>query len=171
MAVDLAGISYFGPLLAFLVVLAVVFAVLNRTKVLGEHVWGQMFVSFVLATIFVSAAGVRDYVLTITPWFAALIVSLFFLLLLVGFVGDKAEFMHKGIGIISVLVLVIIFLVSGFIVFSESIAPYLPGASGEGADPQLFDFSRNIYETRIFGALLLLVIGGIVSWVLVRSVK
>ena len=71
-AVDVSGISYFAPILAFLIVFVIIFAVLNKTKIFGEvNNWVLLFVSFLVATVFVSAAGVRDYVLTITPWFAA----------------------------------------------------------------------------------------------------
>ncbi len=169
MAVDISGLSYFAPILAFLVVLTILFALLNKTKLLGENAGIQLFISFVIATIFVSAAGVREYVLTITPWFGLLIVSLFFILFIIGFVGKPIEGMTKGIGAGFVFALIIVFLVSGFVVFSELIAPYLPGSSGQGADPGLFRLSREIYTTRAFGAILLLVIGGIASWVLVRG--
>ena len=171
MASDISGISYFAPLLAFLIVFIIMFALLNKTKLLGENAWVQLFVSFLVSTIFVSAAGVREYVLTITPWFAVLIVSLFFVLFIIGFVGKDAAFMHKGIGIISVLLLVVVFLVSGFVVFSAVLTPYLPGSSGTGANPDFFRLTRDIYGTRVFGAMLLLGISALVSWVLVKSSK
>ena len=161
MAIDVSWISYFAPILAFLIVFVILFALLNRTKLIGENTWLQLFISFLIASIFVSAAGVRDYVLTITPWFALLIVSLFFVLFIIGFVGKPSEFMQKGIGIAFVLVLIVIFLVSGFIVFSDVIGPYLPGNPGGDL----------IYTSRVFGALLLLVICAVVSWVLVAGAK
>ena len=169
MAVEVAGISYFAPLLAFLIVFIIVFALLNKTKILGEEKFVQLFVSFLIATIFVSAAGVRDYVLTITPWFAVLVISLFFVLLIMGFVGKQADFMQKGVGITAIIVLVIIFLVSGFIVFSGAILPYLTG----GGDNPLINYfiGQGVYSSRVFGALLLLVISAVVSWVLVRQSK
>ena len=169
MAVEVAGISYFAPLLAFLIVFIIVFALLNKTKILGEEKFIQLFVSFLIATIFVSAAGVRDYVLTITPWFAVLAISLFFVLFIMGFVGKQADFMQKGVGITAIIVLVIIFLVSGFIVFSGAILPYLTG----GGDNPLINYfiGQGVYSSRGFGALLLLVISAVVSWVLVRQSK
>ncbi len=157
MAVDISGISYFAPLLAFLVVFVIVFALMNKTKLLGENVFIQLFVSFLISTIFISGAGVRDYVLTITPWFAVLVISLFFVLFVIGFVGKPAEFMQKGTGITFVILLIVIFLFSGFVVFSEFLLPFLPGG------PRSW-----IYSTRVVGALLLIVISFIVSWVLVR---
>ncbi|MEK6843957.1 MAG: hypothetical protein AABX83_00875 [Nanoarchaeota archaeon] len=161
MAIDISWISYFAPILAFLVVFVILFALLNRTKLIGENAWVQLFVSFLVATIFVSGAGVRDYVLTITPWFAMLVVSLFFVLFIIGFVGKPAEFMQKGIGASFIFVLIVIFLVSGFIVFSDVLGPYLPGNPAGDI----------IYTSRVFGALLLLVICAVVSWVLVASGK
>ena len=170
MVADVSGISYFAPILAFLIVFVIVFALLNKTKLLGVNGWVQLFVSFLIATIFVSAAGVRDYVLKITPWFGALIISLFFLLLLMWFIGlGDNKFVKGGIGIAVVVLLLIIFLVSGFVVFSESIVPYLPGSSGEGADPNLLLATGWIFSSRVSGAVLLLIIAAIVSWVLVKS--
>ena len=158
MAADVTGIEYFAPILAFLVVSVIVFVVLNKTKLLGESAWGQAIVALLIATVFVSAAGVRDYVLTITPWFGALVVSLFFILFFIGFVGKPVEGMTKGMGIVFIIALIIVFLVSGFVVFSEVIRPYLS------------DLSSEIFEGRVFGALLLLVVGIGVLWILVRSV-
>ena len=77
--------------------------------------------------------------------------------------------MTKGIGIVFVIALAIIFLISGFIVFSDLIAPYLPDSSGSGADPNLFRLTRDIYNTRVFGALLLLAVGIGVSFILVKG--
>lgn len=164
MAVDISGISYFAPILAFLVVFVVVFALLNKTKLLGESGGIQLFVSFLIATIFVSAGGVRDYVLTITPWFGALVVSLFFVLFLLGFVGKPIEGMTKGIGIVFVSALVVVFLVSGFVVFSNVLWPYLPGGGNVAS-------LREIYNSRAFGALLLVGLSALVSWVLVKGKK
>ena len=169
MPVDVSGITYFAPLLAFLIVFIIIFALLNKTKLLGESLFVQLFVSFLIATVFVSGAGVRDYVLTVTPWFAVLVITLFFVLFIIGFVGKPAEFMHKGIGIAFVVALIIIFLVSGFIVFSEFILPYLPGSEALNGDPNLLRITQWVYSGRVFGALALLAVSAIVSWVLVRQ--
>lgn len=163
MPVDVSGFSYFAPILAFLVVFVIMYAILARIKLFGDNAspWVLLFVSFLVATIFVSAAGVRDYVLTITPWFAALLISLFFMIFLLRFVGKDVAFLEKGSGVAAVLVLVIIFLVSGFIVFSDFLGPYLPGGAS----------AQGLYSSRAVGALLLLVISALVSWVLVKKVK
>ena len=169
MAVDISGITYFAPLLAFLIVFVILFALLKKSSILGESTFVQLFMSFIIATIFVSAAGVRNYVLTIAPWFAVLVIALFFILFLLAFVGKSTEFMHKGIGITFVILLAIVFLVSGFVVFSQSIYPYLPGSSGYGADPNIILLLNWLFTGRVAGALALVAVSALVSWVLVRE--
>ncbi len=162
MATDISGLSYFAPILAFLIVAVVIFAVLNKTKLLGESAWGNAIVALIIATVFVSAAGVRDYVLTITPWFAALLVSLFFILFFIGFIGKPIEGMTKGMGILFVVLLLVVFLISGFVVFSDVIQPFLPGGTKAGG-------FKEIYNSRVFGGVLLLAVGIGVLWILVKS--
>ena len=42
MPADISAITYFAPIAAFLIVFAVVFAVLIKTKILGEHKLGVL---------------------------------------------------------------------------------------------------------------------------------
>jgi hypothetical protein len=163
---DLSGISYFLPILSFLVVFIIVFAVLNKTKLLGENKWWQLFVSFIIATIFVSAAGARDYVLNIIPWFGVLIVSFVLILAVVAFIGEPLKDMHKGLGIAFVIILILAFLVSAIFVFSDYIAPYLPWNYPAGGGSVLADW---LYSPRVFGAILLLIVSAVVSWILVKA--
>jgi len=166
---DLTGLIYFAPILAFLIVFLILFAALRTSKILGEHIFIHLLVPFIIATIFVSFGGLKDYVLTITPWFAALVVSLFFLLMLTGFVGKPVEGMNKGIGIIFIIVMLLVFLVSGFVVFSKSISSYLPGGA-EYENPEFARLRDNVLNSRMFGGILLIIVSIAVSWFLVKSV-
>lgn len=167
--VDLTSIGYFLPLISFLLIFVIVFSVLRKTEVLGKELFIQIFVSFLLATVFVSAISIRQYVLTIIPWFAVLIISLFFLLALIGLVGKSTEFMHKGIGIAVVLVFLAVFLISGIKVFNYALGPYLPGSTVPGGDPDILKFTDWLYSPKVSGAVLLLIVSALVSWVLVRA--
>jgi len=170
MPTDLTAITYFAPIAVFLIVFAFVFAILMKTKLLGEHKIGTLVISFIIATLFISAAGAVKYIQTITPWFAVLLVSLVFLLVITGFVGKPSESMNKGIGIAFVVVLALVFLISGFVIFSSSIFPYLPGpwfGSGDNVETTIaLDW---LYSPRVAGAILLVIISTIVSVILVRS--
>lgn len=165
---DVSFIIYFAPILAFLIVLVIVFAVLNKTEVLGKNLFIQWLLAFVVAAVFVAFAGTRDYVLTIVPWFGVLIVCAVILLIMMNFT-ESPSFLKTGIGVLVVIAALLIFLVSAFFLFSHQMAQYLPGASGGNGD--LKDVLNWLYSSRVLGAVLLIIIGGIVSWILVRSVK
>jgi len=170
MPADATAIAYFAPIWAFLIVFIIMFALLTKSKILGESRWLNLFISFVIASIFISAAGVQQYVLTVVPWMAVLVLSLFFILLLIGFIGKDADFMNSKMGIVVVIVAIVVFVVSGIKVFYSIISPYLPGSlSVVDADPNtlmLFDW---LFSGPVLGAILLLVLSGLVSWVLVKT--
>ena len=164
---DVSFITYFAPIFAWLLVFVVMFALLVKSKILGESPGANFFVSFVIASLFVSAAGATDYVLQVTPWFAILLVSLFLVLILMGFVGELKW--NKGIGIVFVILLGIVFLVSAFGIFSHVISPYLPGNSGYGGNPDVLFLTDWLYSPRVAGAILLIIVSAIATWVLTKK--
>lgn len=164
---DVSGIAYFAPIFAFLLVFVVVYAVLLKTRLLGEHKLGLVFVSFLVATLFISFAGGIDYVLTITPWLAILLISLFFVLLLAGLIGKEMEFMNKPVGVIVLIVSGIIFLVSGYVVFSEVIGQYFPYSRNYVINTG----SEFIFSPRVVGAVVILIVAALASIVLVKYSK
>lgn len=175
MAVDVSAFAYFAPILAFLVVFAIMAAILNKTKMLGENLYVQIFVAFVIATVFITAGSVRQLVLNVIPWFAVLLIALFMILFLVGFMNKTDAIVGKGLGWVFVILLIIIFLVSGVKVFSSSVGPYLPTASYEEVyeqgDPQLVEFFSWLYSPRVTGFFLLIGVAALVTWVLVKNWK
>ena len=152
--IDFTPFSEILPLLTFLVVFILVFAVLNRTKVI-ENAFMQLLIAFLLSTIFITAAGAREYVEAVTPWFAVLLVCLFFIMAIMGFIGKDVDFMKKGIGGAFIIILIIAFVISGILVFSTGLRPYLG-----------FFFS----SPRLYSGILLLVIAGVVGWALMKIV-
>ncbi len=169
MAVDVSSFQYFLPLLSFLVVFVVTFVVLAKVN-LFEGPWVHAFVSFLVATIFVSVADARSYVQNVTPWFAVLLVCLFFMVLLFGLVGKPLDFMQKGVGVVFVIVLFIVFLIAALVVFSSQLGPYLPGSETYGSgNPNVTNFTDWLYSPRVGGAVLLLLVSALVSWVLVKA--
>ena len=54
MAIDISGIFLFMPIFSFLFVFLIVFAILNKTKILGGEGWTNMFVGMIMAIIFLS---------------------------------------------------------------------------------------------------------------------
>ncbi|HIG52212.1 hypothetical protein CXT76_00850 [Candidatus Parvarchaeota archaeon] len=169
MPADISSIAYFTPILVFLIVFVIMFALLARTKILGESKFIQLFISFLISTIFVTAGSVNQIVLNVVPWFVVLIVALFFILALAGFIGKSDELVGKGLGWFFVGLLILIFLISGIKVFSATIGPYLPGSDLPGGDQDILRITDWIYSPRVAGAALLLAVTAVVSWILVKT--
>ena len=153
-AFDFSGIAYFLPLFSFLLVFVVTYSVLNKTKIVGEDKWIQLLISFIISTVFVIAVRPREYILDIVPWFAVLVITLFFVLAMTGFVGGLESF-GKGIGRALVWIMLALFLLSAYFVFSDIL-----NESG------IADW---IFSAKVIGAIVLLGISALVAWVLVKA--
>ena len=154
---DVSWLAYYMPIFGFLLVFTVMYAILAKTKILGEAMGTNLIVSFVFAIIFVSfAPGVR-YVQTVLPWFVVLIISLFFFLLIVGFSQkDVDKFMKPAVSWAFIGLLAVVFLWSAIVVFNPFLQPYV---------------DRFTYDDRISGAVLLLAIAAAASWIMTRKGK
>jgi len=166
---DVSALTYFAPIAMFLLIFLVVFAILHKTKVLGENKWIHLFVGLLIASLFISFGSAREYVQTIVPWVAVLLISLFFVLLIIGFAGKPMDFMTKGIGIAFFVVLIIIFLVSAYFVFSHVVGPYMPWSTHTGISSDGARVTGWIYSSRVVGAVVLIVISAIVAWILTKK--
>lgn len=162
---DLSATTYFLPLLAFIVVWLVAFAIFQKTKII-ENKFLQSAISLIVAIVFVSAVGPTNYVLVVIPWFAIIIVGAFLALALSGFVGVD---MKKPIGWTFMILLAIAFVVSALFVFSSYFSPYLSGGDASAANPSALIFANWIRSPRIAGALLLIAVSAIVAWLLTKK--
>ena len=157
MAFDVSWLAYYMPIFGFLFVFTVIYAVLSKTEVLGENAFTNLLVSFIFGIIFITFAPGVAYVQTIVPWFVILILSLFFLMMIVGFSQkDMDKFMKPSLAWAFIGLLVVIFLWSAIVVFNPFLQPYI---------------NRFLYSERISGAVLLALVAGAASWILTRKVK
>ena len=79
MVVDLSGFSFFIPIFAFLLVVIVVYSLLKKLDILGDNEWALFAVAIVIGIVFVTSVGVRSVVENVIPWFALLLIALFFI--------------------------------------------------------------------------------------------
>jgi len=166
MAVDFSWLGYYMPIFGFFFVFVVMYAILIKTKILGDNAFTNAFVSFIFAIIFVTFSPGVDFVGTVLPWVSILIIALFFILLIVGFSQKSIdEFMKPGLAWVFIVILALIFLISAIVVFNPVIGPYLPGQP-EAEASKFFGF---IYGEKFLGALLLLVVAALASWVIARK--
>ena len=167
MVIDISGIYFFMPVISFLFVFLIVWAVLTKTKLLGDTGFINLFVSFIMAIIFMSFSSLDLYVQTIIPWFIVLFIMVFLVLLIAGLsTKDLSKIMSTKFAWAVIAILLVIFLVAAIKVFNPVLHPDLIVTSGEGTS--LVEQIRYAAGGTVFGTILLIIIAGIVSWVLVK---
>ncbi len=168
MALDISGLNFFMPIFSFLFVFVVVYALLFKTKVLGENQFVLSLISFIVAIIFMSFSSLELYVQTILPWFVVLAVVVFLVLLIAGLSTKSLDkMMTPTFAWIVVGVLIVIFLIAAVKVFNPVFHPDLVITSGQGTS--MIEQLRGYASGGVVGSILLLVIAGIVAWVVTKK--
>lgn len=165
------NLAYFMPLFSFLLVFILTFALLAKTKMLGENAFIHTFVSFIVAIIFFISPTAQQFTKLSMPWVAVFLVCIVFILMTLAFVGGKIENVVKTpiVGKAAIIVLLIIFLVSAIQVFGPAMSPYLPSGNEAGASTDLLYIKHILYSPSVIGAVLLLAVAAVVSWVLTKK--
>ena len=70
MPIDISGIYFFMPVFSFLFVFLIVYAILARTKILGDSGFVNLLVSFIISIIFMSFSSVWNLSKESTTYFA-----------------------------------------------------------------------------------------------------
>ena len=153
------------PILAFMLIFLVTYALLAKTKILGGNNFIHLFSSFVIAIIFAMSKGASEFTAATIPWVAVLLVVLFSILLAFALVRGNIEDIVKSpiVALMIVIIILIIFLVSALNVFGPFFAQYLPG---ENQQPGIISF---LISPPVLGGIILLIIAAIASWVLTKK--
>lgn len=158
------GLDYILPILAFILVFVLVYALLGKTKILGENKLIHSLLSLIVAIIFVVAPNAREYTLTVTPWVVVFLVALFFIVLIISFVRGNIEDIIKNpavsFGLIAILV--IIFLISGIQVFGSAIYSFLNLSTP-------VEIRNFLLHPSVLGVILFFIIAAALSWFLNKS--
>jgi hypothetical protein len=158
--VDVGFVGYFLPIFAFLLVFVVIYAILQKTKVLGDNQAVSLFISFIMASFFVVDIQLVDFVTLTSTWFSVFVVLIFFLFLILAFVPGEAplSFLSKGNWFSWALLafMIIFFIISSSYIFNWVIN---------------WDYIMSGTDSEWFGFFLLIVIGGVVSFILTKKVK
>ena len=160
MAVDLSGIGYFNPIFTFVLVVVVIFAILNRTKIIGESSPIQAIVALVLGLIFASVTDVRNYMESVIPGFAVIVIALFFVIFLAAFgLKDMGAIMKPWLVWVFIGILAIVFIYQGY---------YHLNIPGNDAYVSISDW---LHEGKVAGGLWLLIFAAITTFAITRKVS
>jgi hypothetical protein len=169
MVVDLSGFGLAAPVFTFLFVFVVIYALLAKTKIIGDSKFVHLVMGFIIASVFIAFSSLELFVRTLIPWFIVLVVVLFFVLIIVGFATkDMHKFLGNKFAWIFIIFLAIVFLISALYVFNPIFHPTLGLSPGEGESivSQIRDW---ISSSSAGGFIALVVIAGIVAWVITKK--
>jgi hypothetical protein len=154
---SVSAIGYFMPIFAFLLVFIVVYALLVKTKVLGDSPAVMLFISFILSSFFIVEVSLVDFVQFSSAWFGVIVIVLFFSIVIMAFIPgiDLGKFFGNGgnnwFAWVLLGLLVVFFITSSAYVFNWVLN---------------WGMIRSWFDTDWFGMILLFVIAGVVSFVL-----
>ncbi len=168
---DITGLNFFMPVFSFIFVFVIVYAILLKTKLLGESKFINLTVSFIMAVVYMSLTSAELYVKTIIPWFVILFIMVFLSLLVAGLSTKELDkMMTTRFAWVVVAILIIIFVVAAIKVFNPVFHPDLiitEGGNGPGAVSQIRDFFN--YPNGSAGSVVLIIVIGLVAWVLTKG--
>lgn len=147
------------PVISFLFVFILVYAVLAKTQVLGENKTVAVFLSLIVASFFIINSQLVEFVNLSTGWVAMFIVCLFFILLFTKFGGgsepkDALGNGGKNITFVLVAILLILFVVASSYVFNWAVN---------------WDMLKSWFDKPWFGTVVLIIFAAIVAFVLTKS--
>lgn len=114
-------VPYLQEALLFLLSFVVVFAILQKSKILGDDVPKiNSLVALAFAFIFVGFSRATDIVSNLIPWVAVALSVILMFLLLWGFVGGDISGLPKGIknsliGLSAVFIVLLVLYITGFL--------------------------------------------------------
>lgn len=154
-AIDISGIATFLPVFGFLLVFVAAYALLGKTKILGENKFVHLLISFALAIIFLVSSQAVEFIGFTVPFIAIFIISLVLIGLVVGIVkGNIEEFFNPAFGWIIVVVLIAFFIFSAVHLFGSAMSEYVP---------------KFMLQPQILGIVILAVIAFIASWLITKK--
>jgi len=157
-------LAYIMPLLAYLFIFTLVYALLAKTKILGDNAFIHFMLSIVVAIVFILSPMATKFTALTVPWVAIFMFMVFFILLIITFVRGNIDDIVKSplIAIIVAVIILIIFIISAVNVFGPLVSQGYFSKEGQ----QTFDFFTN---PQFYGLAILLIIAGIVSWTVTKK--
>lgn len=162
---DVGALEYITPVLVFIFVFVVIFAILQKFKILGGHQRIDFIVSLVVSLIALISENAVKLVGVLSTWYVLLLVAVILIVLAVSAgIKEGGDAFELGWRII-IWPAVIILLVSIAHVFGPVFTPY-----SESADPGWWAL-RTIFHPNVFGTLLLMLIALVLIGNVIKETK
>ncbi len=113
------------PIASFLLVFIVVYAILKKTKILGDAEIVNLLISFIFAIFFIVEIQLVDFIALTTSWVTVIILLVFLFLILIAFLPSEKpfDFLIKATWLkwLIVITLIILFITTSSYIFHWTI--------------------------------------------------
>lgn len=170
-AINITGLFFFMPIFSFFLVSTIVYAILIKTKILGDSQFVNLSISLIMGIIFMSFSSIDLYVQTIVPWFVLFLVIVFFVLVVAGFATkDLEKIMTTKFAWALIAILLVIFLIAAIRVFNPIFHQGLFLTSGTDGGTTMMSQIFNFLRTSSYaGSVLLILVTLVFAWLVTRS--
>ncbi len=157
---DVSFLRYFMPIFSFLFIFILTYAILTRVN-LFKGKWVNLTISFTIAVLFLFTPDAMKVIEIATANFVLFLFLIFLILLVFLFIGAKEENITKFITKNSAMAWIIGIIV--FLIFAAALTNVYGGVvqaiyGGEGEEGALYDVGRVIFNPKVLGVFLLLLI-------------
>ena len=123
---DTSLLNFFQPLFIFLIVFALVYGILEKTKMFGEGKGAlHLIIAICLSLITIVVRPISNVFGSILPWFVLVFAIILFIFMIYGFFGIESKRVWGMIGYTPLLlILVLIVLIVLATTFESKLSPY-----------------------------------------------
>ena len=162
--IDIGIWQYFLPIFSFIFIFTLVFAILEKTKILGSDTTGlNSIIAFVMGLLFVLTPQAVAIVNFLVPWFIVIIFFILFIVVIFMFMGVPADTIREvaqgsAFTYTIVTVSIILLIIAIGIVWGEQLSGiYTEQQSGEGGSFAV-TVGKILFHPKVLGAAFLLLI-------------
>jgi len=166
---ELGLLNYFSPIIVFLFVLIILWALLEKTNFFPGNKFANMLIAFCLSFLFILIPELREIITLSTPWFVIMFIFLFMLILIFLFMGVKPEVIGKLFGgpkpnlTIVWFIIIIAFAIFGYAftqVYGEQVHAITSGETTDGGSELTQNIGAILFTPKVLGMVFLMVLAG-----------
>lgn len=151
--------SYFVPVLGFIFIAAIMYAVLERFAYFGKNKAVNIAISFSTGLLFILVPVARDLIREVIPWLIIMVVIIVVILMILMFMGYKETdivgyMKENSFGAVIVTIVLLLFLIS----LGKVVGPALTQYPGPGEVGLASDLKRVLFNPKVLGVLFMLIV-------------
>ena len=176
--IDITLIGTFLPAFSFLLVFTICYALLSKTKILGDNTKLNLLAALCVSVIFLFTPEALDIVKLTTPWFIIFVIFLILIFMTFLFLGAKQETIQEALKspVVAwsiVIIITGIFLWAFVQIFGNPIQAIYANGNGGGSEAGglMVEVGKIVFHPRMLGAIFILAVAAGVVRLIVGGEK